>query len=125
MPFYFENYGDWNLMCNYQWGPDSMFIAYLGGKYGFYQYNFQEETFTTKTMFDDGIYAFILKSEGWNNESYPNKQMYAITRYLDAYYLKNYFVDVTNIGSFRFTLQNFDIFQIIGQYLYIYISIFI
>ena len=39
-------------------------------------------------MFDDGIYAFILKSEGWNNESYPNKQMYAITRYLDAYYLK-------------------------------------
>ena len=106
MPFYFENYGDWNLMCNYQWGPDSMFIAYLGGKYGFYQYNFQEETFTTKTMFDDGIYAFILKSEGWNNESYPNKQMYAITRYLDAYYLKNYFVDVTNTGSFKFTLHN-------------------
>ena len=59
-------------MCFYQWGYDTMFVAYLADQYAFYQFNFREETFKTSKNFNDGLYAFKWKTEGYSNDWDPN-----------------------------------------------------
>ena len=85
---------DWNLMCFYQWRHDTMFIAYLGHNYAFYQFNFQEETFKTSKNFNYGLHAFKWKTDGYSHEGDHNIQMFAITRLEGNYYLNNYIVNV-------------------------------
>ena len=93
-PDNFPDKDDWNLMCFYQWRHDTMFIAYLGHNYAFYQFNFQEETFKTSKLINHGIHAFKWKTDGYSHEGDHNIQMFAITRLEGNYYLNNYIVNV-------------------------------
>ena len=105
-PDNFPDVDDWNLMCFYQWRHDTMFIAYLGHYIAFYQFNFQEETFKTNTIFNHGLHAFKWKTDGYMNDLDPNMQMFAITRFADYYYLNNYIINAAKEGGIAYQEYN-------------------
>lgn len=107
IPNNFEVLGDWDLMCFYQSFQDTLFVAYLGNKYQFYQFNFQEETFKTNKYIFDGLYAFKWKVQGidgdyWNSK----KQMFSIVNEYDHFSLYNLVFDVQKEGDINFEVIN-------------------
>ena len=105
-PDNFKEKGDWNFMCFYQWHYRTMFVAYLGEQYEFYEFNFQEETFKTSKLINHGIHAFKWKTDGYNYERDPYKQMFTITQYDGYYFLNNYLVNVRD-GNLEFKEYNY------------------
>ena len=94
IPDGFEEKGDWNYMCFYQFRHDTMFVGYLGDEYSFYQFDFQGETFKASTKFNHALFAFKWKTEGYYYYTDSQIQFFAITRNWGAYYVNNYIVYV-------------------------------
>ena len=108
-PNNFQVYGDWNLMCYLQYRYHTMFVAYLGDLYNFYEFNYYDEIFITNKTINHGLHAFKWKTEGYDYSWDSNVQMFAITQKDGYYFINNFIFNVNNGANLDFKEYNWTL----------------
>ena len=97
--FNLKNDTNWDLKCFYQYQENTIFIGYLNSQNNFYQYLFQKEEYKYDGNINNGLYFFIWTTQTGND---GRKQMFAIVKEGNEFYLKDLRILVQEGNSFAY-----------------------